>query len=797
MSRYPPRPFSLSLVLVLISSAWLVLSWPWLSGRFTIPWDATAHFQPQLSFLAASLGSGQSPFWTPYVFGGHPQVADPQSLIFSPPFLLVALLNPAPDLWVMDAVLFGFLLLGSWFIVLYFRDRGWHEAGAIVAAMSFVFGGSAAWRIQHVGQVVSIAWLPIALWLLDRAMRRGSAAYGLGAGVAAGFMLLGRDQVAFLGILVLVAYAILRLWDGGFSLRRYLKPLSAGALGGVLTIAIPMVLTLLLAADSNRPVITLLEAEKGSLHPWSLLTAIIPHLYGIARPLSDYWGPPSPDWGWVDLYLARNMATFYFGLLPLLGVLLLPFLLRFRSRFPTSPGDLAAAHDPFRRDGIFLAAAFFALLLYSLGRYTPFFSVIFMAVPGIDKFRRPADALFVACAMASMAGGYGIHRWIAAPQFRLPHWALIAGICLTLACWIAGAALAYSVKVNRLEQTLAPLAAALCFLLAALLTLNILHRLSAGRMAQMLAVCLFMMVDLGWNNAPNESTGLNPDTFDVLRPNTTNETILLLKQKTAETKGPDRIDRIELAGVGFHWPNASLTHGLHHTLGYNPVRSGIYSASVGARDHIAGPDQRLFTPLFPSYKSLLADMMGLRFIATGIPMQELYNAAPRKGLPPQYAAPPVFDPEDFPLVARTGEAYIYENPRALPRVLFAGNARQADFASLIKTGDWPAFDPRETVLLDRPVDVKDASLKSGTRSARIISYRNTEVIVEAESDTGGFVVLNDSWDDWWRVEVDGKPVELERANVVFRAVATPPGKHTVRFVFRPLEGALAELLRRK
>lgn len=83
---------------------------------------------------------------------------------------------------------------------------------------------------------------------------------------------------------------------------------------------------------------------------------------------------------------------------------------------------------------------------------------------------------------------------------------------------------------------------------------------------------------------------------------------------------------------------------------------------------------------------------------------------------------------------------------------------------------------------------------TGERSVRIVSYRNTEIVVEAESTTGGFVVLNDSWDDWWRVEIDGKPALLERANVAFRAVEVPAGKHSVRFVFRPFSGALAELL---
>ena len=40
-------------------------------------------------------------------------------------------------------------------------------------------------------------------------------------------------------------------------------------------------------------------------------------------------------------------------------------------------------------------------------------------------------------------------------------------------------------------------------------------------------------------------------------------------------------------------------------------------------------------------------------------------------------------------IARTQEAYIYENPRALPRVLLATESQQADFASMISTGQWP------------------------------------------------------------------------------------------------------------
>src|SRR5215831_7420305 len=80
----------------------LILWWPWLSGAVTIPWDAKSQFLPQVRFLAASLARGESPFWTPNIFAGWPQIADPQSLIFSPLHFLLAWLDPRAGFRAID-----------------------------------------------------------------------------------------------------------------------------------------------------------------------------------------------------------------------------------------------------------------------------------------------------------------------------------------------------------------------------------------------------------------------------------------------------------------------------------------------------------------------------------------------------------------------------------------------------------------------------------------------------------------------------------------------------------------------
>jgi hypothetical protein len=130
--------------------------------------------------------------------------------------------------------------------------------------------------------------------------------------------------------------------------------------------------------------------------------------------------------------------------------------------------------------------------------------------------------------------------------------------------------------------------------------------------------------------------------------------------------------------------------------------------------------------------------------------------------------------------------------------------RLADFDALIRDG-WPGVDPRRTVLLEHAPAV-GLPLPGGERSgvrglqtselpgtARIIRYSNAEVTVETDTPAAALLVLNDVWHPWWRADIDGTPAEILKANVLFRAVQVPAGKHVVRFTFHPFAGALADL----
>ena len=765
-----PAEFPLPATIVLFALACLALAWPWLSGAVTIPWDAKSQFLPQVRFLAGSLARGESPFWTPNVFAGWPQIADPQSLIFSPLHVLLAGLDPNASFRAIDGVTFAYLFLGGLGIILYFRDRGWHAAAALVAAIAFAFGGSANSRLQHTSQIISLAYLPLTLFVLSRALERKSWRLGALAGVLGALMAIGRDQVALIGLYVVAGYVAWHWADGErrtARLRASIAPLAAAAVVGLLVAAGPIVLSALLAADSNRPEFGFVFAGRGSLHPAQLMMLVFPDLYGASDPNVDHWGPPSLDWsnawGWPGLYLAQNMGQVYAGALTAVAIF----------AFGIVRGLLWA------REIRFFTVATLVVLLYALGWYTPAFHLMYDILPGVTFYRRPADATFVLGALMAVLAGYLVHRWLTATVPPPRPWQRAAeiaggGLAVLLAVGIA-------ISVGKLAVAVNPIVTGVVFMAGAVGALALTRMLHNRHAAVAIALPALMIVDFAWNNAPNESTGLPPGRYEALQPHTRNDTVALLTARLATMKAPDRRDRVELTGIAYHWPNLALAHGFEHVFGHNPLRLKWFYEATRVGDTVAGPEQRRFSPLFPSYGSPMADLLGLRFIATGVPVEQIDSS---------------LRPGDLRLLGRTLEAYIYENPRALPRVMMYSEWRLADFAALIDSG-FGAIDPRRTVLLEKPPALPSGFISgSAVGSARIARYANTEIVVEVDSPAAGILVLNDVWHPWWRASVDDRKTEILRANVLFRAVAVPAGRHVVRFRFQPLAGAWKELMQK-
>jgi hypothetical protein len=752
--------------IVLYALAFFTLAWPWLSGAVTIPWDAKAQSQPSLEFLAKSLANGESPFWTPNVFLGWPQIADPQSLLFSPLHLVLAWIDPNLGFREADAATFAALFFGGLGVILFFYDRGWRSAGALVAALAFAFGGVAAARLQHTNEILSFAYFPLGLWLLCRAVIGSSLRYGMLAGWIIGLMAADRDQVAMLLLFVLCSLVIVHYVSDVRRLCTSAKPLLGLVVAGSVVAIGPVLLTALLAAASNRPAIAYDMAGTGSLHPALLLTLAVPDLFGAST--TSYWGPPSGAWEDTGLIFAQNMGQLYDGTLPLVALIGLGFI----------HGKL------WSREIRFFSISLGVVVIYALGWYTPAFHLIFDAMPGVSLWRRPADAAFLIGALVSIAGGYLVHRCLTDPKIRMTARHILAAALVSAAILIG--AVLVSIFHGKLEQAVMPLSTGV--IAAALATGILILARWLGRYPLVPAVLVtsFMTVDLIWNNGPSPSTGVPASVYDAMRADTSNDTIRLLKTRLAASAAPDRRDRVELIGLCYHWPNIGLIHDFDHVFGQNPLRLKEFTEATRVGDTVAAPSQRPFSPLYPSYRSTFADLLGVRYIATGVPIESLDRS---------------LKPGDVVFVARTNDGFIYDNPRALPRVMVVPGWQLADFDSIIRNG-WPGVDPRRTVLLERPPASLPDSSAPGTSpgepdgAAKIVSYGHTRIIVDVTAPAGGFLVLNDIWHPWWRARVDTTDVPILKANVLLRAVQMPPGHHVVEFEFDVLAGVMKQIMHR-
>jgi hypothetical protein len=143
------------------------------------------------------------------------------------------------------------------------------------------------------------------------------------------------------------------------------------------------------------------------------------------------------------------------------------------------------------------------------------------------------------------------------------------------------------------------------------------------------------------------------------------------------------------------------------------------------------------------------------------------------------------------------DARVYENARAMPRVVLVSAARcvaAEESRALIRAGiAW-----RQEVVLTGDC----AGAPSGTRdisvgSAIIRDYTANRVSIDVASSAPAYLVLFDAWFPGWRAQVDGVDARLFRADHAFRAVWVPAGRHAVDFHYRPtsvLAGGLISAL---
>jgi hypothetical protein len=767
--------------------AWAVaaLIWP-LTGK-VVPWDSKNHFYPMFRFVGEALSNGEWPLWNPYHFSGHPASSDPQSLLFSPLMVAFAWMSPKASMYAFDAVVFAHLLLGAYGIIAYFALRGWSWEGATLAALIFMLGGSATGRLQHTGMILSYAYLPIVLALLHGFLAKNSYGLAFCFGVVAAFMAVGRDQVAYLSCLIIIAYAVSFLVRDGFSiaiLRPKVGPLCVAALTGAAILSIPALLTLQLLKISSRPAIHFGVAAMGSLPPASFITMLFADVFGSLRTTFDDWGPSVltlPEGTWTD----RSIQYLFFGTVPMI------FIVWY---------GLLRAHL-LKADIRFFTCGFLLAVIYALGWYTPAFDIIFDWVPGVSLYRRPADASFIINIMVAVLAGYGVHLFICeglstgrvkGPLSFAKSLQILRVICLLLGlCAALVVAHAYATRVEKGPELLHEL----LFSIALITLCLFLMRMRSLSRAQIALILVLItggeLIGRHAASALNGEAVANYAVFHTL-PEARQKGMALLTKELEERRAQGEHPRVEILGLSGAWQNAGMVFGIEDTIGYNPLRLAPYEKYVGVAENAFDPMVRQFPRTFRGYSSRLASLLGIEYLVLNRPMDDLPEHFPR----PQNAV------LLYESAEKNAEMWIYRLAPPAPRAYFATTLIPFEEDGVEPEEGLPEFDLNSEALIDKrdlsvlkgdyqpkesdssPTD-NNSPRSSWDGTVSISGYRRNGIAIRVETPQAGVLVLHDLWFPGWEVEVNGQTRPLLRMNVLFRGVELEAGTHRVIFTFKP------------
>lgn len=357
-----------------------------LPGEYGVPWDLAGFHLPHVVYFSESLHRGEIPWWEPYAYCGRPFAANMQTEVFYPFRALTALVGTPRDTWRMYYLLeleeFLHVFLAAALAYWMARRFGLTRPAALLTGLVYSLGSFFASQAEHIGELETAAWLPLA-WGATYGLRRHCGRLDFLA-LTAALALAVLAGCAPLTMTVFLAVFALAL---GLALTRAARPaLLATALAAMALAACLCAFVLIPATQFSLASVARYRAEwrgtGGGVPLPALWSLIRPNYFGIFN-LAGYKAP----YEITLLYL-------YCGILPLL---------------------LAVGAAILRRTRV-KAAVVIALLVagvWMLGDSTPVGVWLYRMLPGMIRaafyaqFWMPAFALAVA-----LLAGFGLAQYV-------------------------------------------------------------------------------------------------------------------------------------------------------------------------------------------------------------------------------------------------------------------------------------------------------------------------------------------------------------------------------------------------
>ena len=141
----------------------------------------------------------------------------------------------------------------------------------------------------------------------------------------------------------------------------------------------------------------------------------------------------------------------------------------------------------------------------------------------------------------------------------------------------------------------------------------------------------------------------------------------------------------------------------------------------------------------------------------------------------------------FILPGADGQTFPLQNPYAFGNAWFVSDIQEAANANE-EIDALHHIDPRHTAVVDSRFTaiVGQAQAVDSTCTAVMKTYDANRLTYEINSPKGGVVVFSEIYYPGWQAFIDGREVEVGRADYILRALQVPAGKHEVVMTFDPV-----------
>jgi hypothetical protein len=166
----------------------------------------------------------------------------------------------------------------------------------------------------------------------------------------------------------------------------------------------------------------------------------------------------------------------------------------------------------------------------------------------------------------------------------------------------------------------------------------------------------------------------------------------------------------------------------------------------------------------------------------------LLNAMDVELISAQARAARFFADHGFSPVRRSGDLMLFDNPERMGHAWVSyGVHREASEDGALDYVLGNRFDPRRATLLEGDTTFRfpEDATEPPTSPRAERRYSPTDVEFDVQLEKPGIFVHSESAYPGWEVTVDDRAAKLLVGNYVMRAVELTPGRHTVRFEYRP------------